>query len=89
MLTYVLPVCFGMLSIALVFVLARLVKGPSLPDRALALDTVSVVAMATIILFGIWKYSKVYFEIALLISVISYISTVAVAKFILRGDIIE
>lgn len=89
MLTYVLPVCFGMLSIALIFVLVRLVKGPSLPDRALALDTVSVVAMATIILFGIWKDSKVYFEIALLISVISYISTVAVAKFILRGDIIE
>lgn len=89
MLTYVLPVCFGMLSIALVLVLVRLLKGPSLPDRALALDTVSVVAMAAIILFGIWKDSKVYFEIALLISVISYISTVAVAKFILRGDIIE
>lgn len=89
MLTYVIPFCFALLTLAMGLALARLVRGPALPDRALALDTVYVIGMAMLILMGISKRATYYFEAALLISVLSYISTVAVAKYMLRGDIIE
>lgn len=89
MLAYVIPVCLTMLGLALLLAAARLVKGPSLPDRVLALDTLYINAIALIILYGIWKGSELFFEVALLIAVLGFVSTVAVAKYMLRGDIIE
>lgn len=89
MLGYVIPLCLGMLGLALLLAVLRLIKGPSLPDRALALDTLYINAIALIILFGIWRGSELFFEIALLIAVLGFVSTVAVAKYMLRGDIIE
>ncbi|TXH97447.1 MAG: K+/H+ antiporter subunit F [Pseudomonas sp.] len=89
MLGYVIPVCLTMLGLALLLAAARLVKGPSLPDRVLALDTLYINAIAMVILYGIWKGSELFFEIALLIAVLGFVSTVAVAKYMLRGDIIE
>ena len=89
MLAIVIPFCFGLLTLAMVLCLARLLRGPMLPDRTLALDTAYVVGMAMLVLLGIMKGTKVYFEVALLIAVLSYVSTVAVAKYMLRGDIIE
>ena len=74
---------------ALLLAVARLVRGPSLPDRALALDTLYINAIALIILYGIWQGTELFFEIALLIAVLGFVSTVAVAKYMLRGDIIE
>lgn len=89
MLGYVIPVCLTMLGLALLLAAARLVKGPSLPDRVLALDTLYINAIAMVILYGIWKGSELFFEVALLIAVLGFVSTVAVAKYMLRGDIIE
>ncbi|MGL4316563.1 MAG: K+/H+ antiporter subunit F [Pseudomonas sp.] len=89
MLAYVIPLCLAMLGLALLLAAARLVKGPSLPDRVLALDTLYINAIALIILYGIWKNSELFFEVALLIAVLGFVSTVAVAKYMLRGDIIE
>lgn len=89
MLAYVIPVCLTMLALALLLAVARLVKGPSLPDRVLALDTLYINAIALIILYGIWKGTELFFEVALLIAVLGFVSTVAVAKYMLRGDIIE
>ena len=89
MLGYVIPVCLGMLAVALLLAAARLIKGPSLPDRVLALDTLYINAIALIILSGIWKGTELFFEVALLIAVLGFVSTVAVAKYMLRGDIIE
>jgi multicomponent K+:H+ antiporter subunit F len=85
----VIPVCLAMLAAALLLAAARLIKGPSLPDRVLALDTLYINAIALIILYGIWKGTELFFEIALLIAVLGFVSTVAVAKYMLRGDIIE
>lgn len=85
----VIPFCFSLLTLAMALALGRLVRGPCLPDRALALDTVYVIGMAMLVLMGITKQATYYFDIALLIAVLSYISTVAVAKYMLRGDIIE
>ena len=89
MLAYVIPLCLAIMGLALVLTLARLIKGPDLPDRILALDTLYINAIALLVLFGIWLGSDLYFEAALLIAVMGFIGTVAVAKYLLRGDIIE
>jgi multicomponent K+:H+ antiporter subunit F len=78
-----------MLGLALLLAVARLVKGPSLPDRVLALDTLYINAIALVLLYGIWRGTELFFEVALLIAVLGFVSTVAVAKYMLRGDIIE
>ena len=89
MLGYVIPLCLAILGLALLLTVARLIRGPGAADRILALDTLSVEAIALIVLFGIWKGSGLYFEAALLIAVMGFVSTVALCKFLLRGDIIE
>ncbi|BCD87154.1 monovalent cation/H+ antiporter subunit F [Pseudomonas solani] len=89
MLAYVIPLCLVLLVIALLLTLARLVRGPCLPDRVLALDTLYVNAIALLMLLGIWQGTNLYFEVALLIAVLGFVGTVAVAKYMLRGDIIE
>ncbi|CAE6930781.1 MULTISPECIES: K+/H+ antiporter subunit F [Pseudomonas] len=89
MLDYVIALCLLMLGIALILTLARLIKGPDLPDRILALDTLYINSIALLVLFGVWLGSDLYFEAALLIAVMGFIGTVAVAKYLLRGDIIE
>jgi len=85
----VIPICLAVLGIAVLLTVARLIRGPSVADRILALDTLSIEAIALIVLFGIWKGSGLYFEAALLIAVMGFVSTVALCKFLLRGDIIE
>ncbi|WP_417660216.1 K+/H+ antiporter subunit F [Pseudomonas sp.] len=89
MLDYVIPVCLVFLGMALSLTVARLIKGPDMPDRILALDTLYISAIALLVLFGIWLSSDLYFEAALLIAVMGFIGTVAVTKYLLRGDIIE
>ncbi|HBX55090.1 K+/H+ antiporter subunit F [Pseudomonas sp. UBA2684] len=89
MLGYVIPLCLAIMGLALMLTLARLIKGPDMPDRILALDTLYINAIALLVLFGIWLGSDLYFEAALLIAVMGFIGTVAVAKYLLRGDIIE
>ncbi|OEC37495.1 K+/H+ antiporter subunit F [Pseudomonas sp. 1D4] len=89
MLAYVIPICLGLLVVAMLLTLARLVRGPCLPDRVLALDTLYINAIAMLILLGIWKGTSLYFEVALLIAVLGFVGTVAAAKYMLRGDIIE
>lgn len=89
MLTYVIPLCVGLVGLALALTLVRLIRGPSMPDRILALDTLYINAIALIVLLGIWEGSDLYFEAALLIAIMGFVGTVAVTKYLLRGDIIE
>ena len=67
----------------------RLVTGPELTDRILALDTFYINAVALLMLVGIRIGSALFFEAALLIAMMGFIGTVAFCKYILRGDIIE
>ncbi len=78
-----------MLSIALVLNLWRLIIGPHIVDRILALDTMYINSIALIILFGIYNQTPLYFEAALLIAMLGFVSSVAFGKYLLRGDIIE
>lgn len=89
MLTTAINIALFLLSIAIALNLWRLVLGPSLPDRILALDTMYINAIALLVLFGIYQGSMLYFEAALLIAVMGFVGTVALSKYLLRGDIIE
>ncbi len=89
MLDIALTFSLAMVVLALLLNVYRLAKGPDMPDRLLALDTMYVNAIALIVLMGLWLNTKTYFESALLIAMLGFISTVAVCKYLLRGDIIE
>jgi len=89
MLELVIPICLFIVSLALALNLWRLVIGPSLPDRILALDTMYINAIALLVLYGIYQESAFYFEAALLIAVMGFVGTVVLSKYLLRGDIIE
>lgn len=78
-----------MLAVAMACAAARLMLGPRAQDRVLALDTVYVDAMLLILVFGIREASAVYFEVALVIAMLGFVSTAALAKFLLRGEVIE
>ena len=75
------------LSMALAFI--RLALGPSLPDRILALDTLAINCIAFLIVLGLRGATGVYFEVALLIAMFGFVGTVAFAKYLMRGNIIE
>jgi len=82
-------VCMHMVGVAMLLALWRLLRGPTVPDRILALDTLSVTAIAELMLFGMYLNSAVYFEAALVIAMLGFCSTVVLSKFVLRRDIVE
>ncbi len=84
-----LPWAIGGLALAMLFSLWRLLRGPTLPDRILALDTLYVNAMAMLVLVGVRFGTALYFEAALVIAMLGFVGTVALSKFLLRGDIVE
>jgi len=86
-----LSLLFAMICIfiSLLFNAWRLIIGPEITDRILAVDTMYVNCVALIILFGIYTQSDFYFEAAALIALLGFIATAAFCKFLLRGDIIE
>ena len=89
MLDTALSIALALITLAWGLNLYRLIIGPSLPDRVLALDTMYINSIALIVVYGIQVDSKLYFEAAMLIALIGFVSTVAVAKYVTRGDIIE
>ena len=84
-----LYVAFITVSVAQVMAMIRLWKGPSTGDRILALDTMVINAIGLIVLLGIVQGTQFYFEATLIIAMLGFVSTVAYARFVLRGDIIE
>lgn len=84
-----LSIAMGCVALAMLLNLYRLLRGPTAPDRILALDTMVINAIALIILFGILEESGTYFEAALLLAMVGFVGTVAYTKFLLRGDIVE
>ncbi|MBW8369505.1 MAG: K+/H+ antiporter subunit F [Thiobacillus sp.] len=89
MLSTVIPIAYALVSLALVLSFWRLLRGPDAPDRILALDTLYVNTIALLVLLGIHLGSAIYFEAALLIAMMGFVGTVALCKYLLRGDIIE
>lgn len=89
MLEMVLPVAFTLLGFSMLLSFIRLLKGPDLPDRILALDTLYINTIALVVLLGLHLGSALYFEAALLIAVMGFVGTVGLSKYLLRGDVME
>ncbi|SHM92898.1 multisubunit potassium/proton antiporter, PhaF subunit [Pseudomonas asturiensis] len=76
-------------ALAMVITLLRLLKGPSAQDRVLALDYLYITAMLMMLVLGIRYASDTYFEAAMLIALFGFVGSFALAKFLLRGEVIE
>ena len=77
--------CYG---VSLLMGLWRIAVGPDASGRILALDTMVINVIALLVLYGIWRGTAIYFEAAMLIAMVGFVSTVAYCRFLLRGDII-
>jgi len=84
-----LLITFIVLALGQILSMVRLVMGPTSADRILALDTMVINALGLVVLLGIYQGVQIYFEVSLLIAMLGFVSTVALARFLLRGDIIE
>ncbi len=84
-----LLIAFSFVALALLLAFIRLLKGPDVPDRILALDTLYINAIALLVLLGMYFHSALYFEAALLIAVMGFVGTIGLSKYLLRGDIME
>jgi multicomponent K+:H+ antiporter subunit F len=89
LLTVAIAFALGCYAFASVLVLVRLIRGPRAQDRVFALDLLYIHAMLVMLVLGIQHRSDMYFEAALLIALFSFVSSFAMAKFILRGEVIE
>lgn len=89
MLSTAIAIALVMMVAALLLNVWRLLRGPSVLDRVVALDTMSINAVALLVLLGVARGSALYFEAALVIAMVGFVTTVALCKFMLRGNIIE
>lgn len=89
MIAIALYITIAMVLLATVLNVYRLIKGPDAPDRVLALDTLYINAIALIVLLGITLGTRLYLEAALLIAVMGFVGTVAMAKYLKRGSVID
>lgn len=78
-----------MLVAAMAIVSIRMFRGPRAQDRIIGLDTFYINAMLLLLTFGISTGRVIYFETALVIGMLGFVSTVALAKFLMRGEVIE
>ena len=89
MILIALNIAFVAVAVSQLLAMLRLLKGPNTGDRILSLDTMVVNAIALIILLGMLLGTDIYFESAMIFAMLGFVSTVAIARFVLRGDIIE
>lgn len=89
MIATAVAIALGATCLAILLTLYRLVVGPDVTDRVLALDTLVIETIALIVLAGIAYGSSMYFEAALLFAMVGFVTTVAFCKFLLRGNVIE
>ena len=87
--SFVLPFAIGAFALALLLAASRLMRGPDMPDRILALDTLYINSLALLVLAGLQYGTNLFFEVALVISMLGFVSTVVLSKFLSRGDIAE
>lgn len=79
-------ICFGL---GLLFTLYRVIFAPGVGDRVLALDTMVINTIAILVLQGINQGTEIFFEAAMVVAMLGFVGTVAYARFMLRGNIIE
>ena len=78
------PIVFAMLSVALLFTCIRLVRGPTLPDRVVALDLLAVLSVSFIAMYALDTNQPVFLDAALVLALIAFLSSVAFARYLER-----
>jgi multicomponent K+:H+ antiporter subunit F len=89
LLTWSLAIAQIVLGLAMGCAALRILRGPRAQDRVVGLDTLYVNAMLLLLTLGIASGSTLYFEAAMVIALLGFVGTVALAKFLLRGEVIE
>ncbi|MVO17476.1 K+/H+ antiporter subunit F [Parasedimentitalea maritima] len=89
MILYAAIFAFGCFALAILMNLWKVLFADAIADRILALDTMFINAIALMVLYGIALGTGIYFEAAMIVAMLGFVSTVAYARFILRGNIIE
>ncbi|MFZ2297801.1 MAG: K+/H+ antiporter subunit F [Burkholderiales bacterium RIFCSPLOWO2_12_FULL_64_99] len=84
-----LQICVAAVAVSMLLCTWRLWRGPTAPDRILAIDTLYINVVALVILLGLTWQTELLFEAALIVAMLGFVSTVALARFITRGDVIE
>jgi multicomponent K+:H+ antiporter subunit F len=89
MLTSAITISLGLVGLATALTLWRLARGPTMPDRILALDTLAIDVIALVVLMGLATGGVFSFEAALLIAMMGFVGTVALCKYLIGRSIIE
>ena len=89
MIELMLRISLVLFTLSIAIVLYRVIRGPSMPDRVIALDTIGVNLISGIAVISILLQTRAFLEAILIIGILSFISTIALSKFIERGVIVE
>ncbi|AOV06639.1 Na(+)/H(+) antiporter subunit F1 [Sporosarcina ureilytica] len=89
MINTMLTISLVLISITIVIAVLRIILGPSLPDRVLALDVIGVNLIASIAVISVLMNTKAFLEVILILGILSFIGTIAYSKYILRGVVVE
>lgn len=89
MIETILKTALVLFMFAIALSLYRVIKGPTLPDRAIALDTIGVNFLSAIAIVSIVLKTKAYLEAILILGILAFIGTIAFSKYIERGVIVE
>lgn len=89
MFNFVITFALVLISLSMLALIYRVIKGPSIPDRVIALDALGVNLIAVIALISIMLDTYAYLEVILLLGILAFIGTIAMAKFLEKGEIIE
>lgn len=89
MFEFILQLSLGILAVSTFLYVLRVIKGPSIPDRVVALDAIGINLISITALVSILLNTTAYLEVILLIGILAFIGTVAFSKFLEKGEIIE
>jgi len=80
-------IVLGALILSAVFAIVRVIKGPTAPDRVVGLDTINTLVIVSMVIFGIATNSVIYIDVAIVYALLSFISTLFIAKYLEGGEI--
>jgi len=79
-------VVLGVLLLCVVMAIIRVIKGPTAPDRIVGLDTINTIVIVSMVIFGVANASILYIDVAIVYALLSFISTLFIAKYLEGGD---
>ncbi|WP_203333810.1 Na(+)/H(+) antiporter subunit F1 [Planococcus beigongshangi] len=89
MIQTILAISLSLYIIAILLALYRIIRGPSMPDRVVALDMIGVNLISAVAVFSVALGTHAFLEVILIVGILAFISTIALARFVERGEIVE